>query len=228
MLPNASASGSWPAADGQTLVVSKPDFDQDPRYGLVHRTDAGGTGQNNVLDGDVVVSRRDQPTIIFASGNGGGGEFAKQTLKGGIINPLITNGADLYAPILQAYPTVNFTTLAQGISIPPVNNWIPFVDPNARPLYLKDPESHTQEQLGNYLRRELALRMQKALTAHYTIEGHKLNGQPVCVDTIISVEDDVSGLHMPLWISERHFTKAAGDTGTKTRITGILPGTLQF
>jgi hypothetical protein len=97
-----------------------------------------------------------------------------------------------------------------------------------RALYLKDTESHTLAELQAYARRQLALHMRKSLSAHYTIEGHKLGGQPVAIDTIADVDDDLGGVKIPLWILDRRFSKRAGEEGTKTVIEGIRPGTLQF
>jgi prophage tail gpP-like protein len=215
----------WPTTTYGTIVAGQPDFLQDPSYTILHSTDAATSLHNNVEDSDVVISRKDQPTILFASGFGAGGDFAKSRLRGGIINPLISNGEELYAPIVAKYSDVKFATV--DFTFPPVGNFIPIPDPNARPLYLYDPESHTQDQLDAYLRRELSLRMRKALTASYTIMGHTLGGQPIAVDTIASVQDDRSALNMNLWILGRKFVKTARG-GTLTHIKAILPGSLYF
>ncbi len=167
----------WPYVDFQTIMVGKPDFDQDPSYTLVHRVKDGG--DNNVEESDFVRSRKEQPTVIYASGFGAGGEFAKSKLRAGIINPLITGtlAGDSLQKILKAYPEVQFVKID---SIPALRSGaevFTLADPNARPLYLYDAESHTQEQLNAFLLRELSLRMRKSLTASYTIMGHTLNGQ---------------------------------------------------
>lgn len=215
----------WPTTTRGTIVAGRPNFTQPPRYALIHSTDPAFAPHNNVEDSEVVKSRKDQPGIIFASGFGAGGNFAKSRLRGGIINPLIADGATLFSPIFGDYPDVKFATV--DFVFPPVGNFIPIPDPNARPLYLYDPESHTQDELDAFLRRELALRLRKALTARYTIMGHKLNGQPIAVDTVVSVKDDRSGLDMNLWVLGRKFTKSAHE-GTRTHIQTILCGALTF
>jgi prophage tail gpP-like protein len=219
----------WPGVDGQTIVCGQPDFDQPARYGLRLKKDNLDTG--NVLDWDVKISRADQPTIIFASGYGGGGEFAHSQLRGAIINPLVAVGnPQVVNQLLSVYPGIVVTTppvsailSGQGIGAQTV-----MAEPFARPLYLYDSESHDASQLQAYMRRELSLRMRKSLTAEYTIEGHTLGGQPICVDTIIDVDDDVSNIHCPMWIQKRHFAKHGGSQGTTTKITCIRPGTLLF
>ncbi len=227
----------WPGVDAQTIVVGQPDYLQNALYTLSHKTDAAG-GSNNVLTSDVRHSRQEQPTIILASGFGAGGEFAKAQWKSAIINPLI-NAEGQLRQIQSAYPEIKFFLTPQ---VPALNSQtsgfsdsgapigtvaFPMNDPNARPLFLYDPESHSQEQLNAFLRREMSVRMRKALTCVYEIEGHKIGGVPIAIDTIVDVDDDVSGLHLPMWILSRSFSKASG-SGTRTRLEAILPGTLQF
>jgi|SRR5579875_293369 len=215
--------GLWirPGADGKSIVVCKPDFDQQPSYAIHHKTDDSAI-YNNVIESEVQKSRLDQPSIIFAYGFGGGGEFAKATLKGGIINPVVVTDN---SEIVAAYPSVSFKTA----EVPAIASGIATVmyDPMARPLYLCDREAHTQSELDAFIRRELSLRMRKALFAVYTFEGHRLGGVPLAVDTIISVDDDRSNLHTPLWIQGRRFRKSPTE-GTRTTIECILPGSLQF
>lgn len=215
----------WPATDGHTVIVGKPDFDQESRYTLSHKTDASDV-HNNVLESDVEFSDEEQPSLIVASGFGSGGEFAKSKLKSGIINPIIGTPIEQIDAFKKSYPSVHFVTppvsaIASGILTIPIPN------PNAVPLFLYDPESHTQEQLDAFVLRELSLRMRKSLTARYTIEGHKLNGQPIAVDTIVDVDDDRSRLHIPMWVLGRRFSKSRNG-GTTTTIECIRPGTLLF
>lgn len=220
-------AGLWirPAVDGTTVIVAAPDFDQPSRYAIRLKTD--GSQNNNVLEWDVRKSRLDQPSIIFASGDGGGGEFPKATLRGAIINPIIAlANPDIVGQLLAAYPGLVGATPPAPAIISAIASII--ADPNARPLYLHDTDSKTPAELQAYLRRELAMRMRKSMTAQYTIEGHTLGGQPIAVDTMVDVDDDISGIHGPMWIVSRRFTKAAGEAGTKTVISLIRPGCLLF
>jgi prophage tail gpP-like protein len=217
--------GLWlrPASDGKTIIVAAPDFDQPARYAIRLKTD--GTQNNNVTDWDVNVSRADQAAIIFASGSGGGGEFANATLRGAIINPLVALAdPNVVAGLLAAYPGLVGATPP----VPAILSGIASLmfDPFARPLYLYDRESHDAAELRTYLQRELSLIMRKSLTLKYTIEGHRLGGQPIAVDTMIDVDDDISGIHSPQWVLGRHFSKT--HDGTKTTIECIRPGSLQL
>jgi len=223
----AQRFGLWirPAADGKTVIVGQPDFDQPSRYGIRLRND--GSQNNNVTDWDVKASRGDQPSVIFCEGFGGGGTFASNTLRTYIVNPLVVSPiADIDA-LIKRYPGIAQT----AVPLPALGSAIaggPIPEAFIRALYLKDTESHTLAELQAYARRQLALHMRKSLSAHYTIEGHKLGGQPVAIDTIADVDDDLGGVKIPLWILDRRFSKRAGEEGTKTVIEGIRPGTLQF
>jgi prophage tail gpP-like protein len=209
----------WPAADGETVIVGTPEYDQDPRYQLRHRIDDGGV-KSNVLESDVTNSGKNQPRVIIATGFGGGGEYAKSTLKGGIFNPVIQSLDD--SDIIDAYPEIKF------LGVPPFTAaLVPITEPGARPLFLYDPESHTQDQLNSFLYRGLSLCMRQSLAAHYTIEGHKLNNQAIAIDTIIDVDDDRSNLHAPMWVLGRQMSKDVGG-GTKTTLDLIRPGSLIF
>jgi prophage tail gpP-like protein len=216
----------WPASDGETVVVAAPDYDQAPIYQLLDKLDPSFTNHNNILGAKGAVSRREQPSMIFASGNGGGGADARSTLKGGIINPLVLAQ---FNDITAQYPTIQWTIpevpeIFAAITTKP----FPIIDTSLRPLYLRDRESKTQDELNAFLRRELSLRMRKAFSYTATIEGHRLGGSPIAFDTIMSVDDDRRNVHGNLWVLGRRYTKQAGASVTKTVITMILPGTLQF
>lgn len=214
--------GLWPrpgATAGQ-LIVSKPDFEQEPRYGLQHAYGASALS-NNVEKGHFKRSRQEQPSILYAAGFGGGGEFSKSKLRGGVVNPIVD--ADNSA-LIDSYPDVKLASVPAVTAAFP-----PFIEAGARPAFLYDSESHSQDQLNSFLLRELSLRMRKALTARYEIMGHMLNGQVPCVDTIVNLDDQRPTVKWagPLWILGRRFSKNAS-SGTRTTLELLLPGSLIF
>ena len=73
----------------------------------------------------------------------------------------------------------------------------------------------------------MALRQRDGITAHYTFEGHTLQGAPWCVDTIVDVDDDALGLHTRMWVMSRTFEKSRMG-GTTTTVELIMPYTLEF
>jgi prophage tail gpP-like protein len=87
--------GLWiqPSFDGSGVVVGRPDYLQAPLYALRHSLTHGEN--NNIIRGSVSRDAADQPSVILASGIGGGGEFAKASLRAAAINPMVN--ADLTA-----------------------------------------------------------------------------------------------------------------------------------
>jgi prophage tail gpP-like protein len=206
----------WATADGTALVIGKPDFDQAPSYHLRRKRGDGERSQNNVLTGNVRRAGMDQPSVILASGFSGGGDFPHAGLRSAVVNPAVI--ADV-ASVINAWPTVKF--LQTNFSV------VPFENKRARPVYIHDPDSKTQEQLDNFVLRELSLRMRKAVTASYSVAGHISNGAVWTVDTIVNVDDDVGRLHEPMWVLGRSFYQSRSG-GTLTQLELIRPGSLVF
>ena len=205
----------WLASDGKTVVVSKPDFDQEPRYRLQRKRGAASS-QNNILEGGARYDGTDQPTILYAFSQGGGGEFEKAKLRFGQRNPVCT--APNVEDIIKRYPDVPVKGAVGSFA---------FNNKRARPLFLQDDESKTQEQLEYFAQREMSLHARKALVCHYEVAGHTCNGQPWCVDTIVDVDDDIARVDGTMWIQSRAFSKSRSG-GTKTSLELIRRGSLIF
>lgn len=216
----------WCSADGQSLVVGQPDFDQEAVFELRRSIDGSG----NILSGTVAYDMTDQPSMIIADGFSGGGEFGKGRIKSYCIGPAVgydDNGSPVeeVAKVLEKHPgavevkmpTKSFLLRGKGI---------PF-----RPMFLHDDESKTQEQLDNFVLREMSLLTRKAITAHYVVEGH---GQTVddkfiawSTDMVVHVTDDAADLDEDMYVLGVHFSKSRSG-GTTTRLDLIQLNTLEF
>lgn len=225
-----SPGGLWirAGADYGTLVVAKPNFDQDPLYSLHQKT--GPLSQfNNILESDSEVSREEQFSVLFASGFGGGGDLPKSSLRCAVFNPCVEIPLAQRTMLLAAYPGINviqdprLEAIAQDDLV--AASSFPLVDPNARPAYVYDPEAKTLDQLQAFAIRELSLRLRKSLSYKAVIEGHRIGGVPVAVDSIVDVDDDISDVHRPMWIMSRRFSKVLGG-GTTTHLECIRPNSL--
>lgn len=205
----------WLSADGQKVVVGKPNFDQGAKFKLQRLRD-GKT--NNILDGVVIKNLGDQPSIVIADGFAGGGEFGRSSIRAYAVNPAISAPND---SIVSAWKAKG----AAAIELSYKGEKTSFK--TARPLYLHDDESKTQEQLENYVRRELALRLRRSLTCSVTVAGHTQGESVWAVDSVVSVKDEVSGLDEPLWCLQRTFQKSRW-AGTTTELELIRPHTLSF
>lgn len=206
----------WPSSDGETIIVGVPNFDQSPIAKIARYRDALGI-ENTVLDGTVIRSTSEQPSIIVATGTGGGDANYHGALKIVAANNAITGAptADIFARHKEA----------KILDMPYPHT--PFRVPLARPMFLHDEESHTLVELENYVRREMTLRHRKMLTARYTVEGHSQNGAIWAVDTVVDVHDDVSGLRENMYVLGRTFSKDRSG-GTKTTLDLIRLHTLVF
>ena len=208
----------WPAADGESVIIGSPNFDQAPIGALVRKI--GDESQNNVLNGGARWDVTSMPAAILAMGSGGGGAFAAATLRGAIVNPLVD--ADI-SRFKSRWPTIQFIDYTPApTGIPKFKIAAPVV------VYTQDNESQTLEQLQHYLYRRMSELLRTAVTAHYTIVGHTLGGHPLALDTILSVDDDRAGpqgLHAPMWLMDRTFSKSRGQ-GSVSSIHLIATNTI--
>ncbi len=205
----------WLAANGKDVIVGTPTYAKRALYSL-RRT---STGPNNILDGSVTQNLGEQPSIIVADGFSGGSEFGHGRIRALVENPALdVNNSAIVAK-----------WKAQGAT----NVVIPYAGPKmksktARPLYLHDDDSKTQEQLDNFVRREMSLRLRHSLSARYTVYGHTSEkGAIWSVDTMVNVNDQVGHLNEPLWILGRTFAKSRSG-GSTTELELIRPHTLTF
>jgi len=217
----------WASADGETLIVGKPDFDQEPLFSLYRLAD----GYSNVLSGTVHYDLTNQPTIIVADAfaPGGAGEFGKGRCKGYILHPILGytatgNPKPEALKLIESYPGAVESILpaasfreAASFSFRPEENF-PF-----RPMFLHDDESKTPEQLDSFLKREMSLLYRQTLTARYTVEGH---GQTVdgsfiawTPDTVVDVVDEIAGVRELLYVLGVRFAKSrTGGTTTELEL----------
>ena len=216
----------WPSADGQFVILAKPDFEQDASFTITHKRGAAGIA-NNVITSNVRRDGGDQPSMIVVTGSGTGGDN-----QFGQLRVLAINGFTAYdehgvlrTEVQQVLTTYPAAPVVQTLGVFPA--WQQYPQKTSRILYMHDDESHTIEQLSAYAKREMSLRQRKTLTATYVLEGHENNGKPWCVDGIAQVEDDVSNIHERMWTLSRTFSKDRS-SGTRTTVELIRPGTMLF
>jgi prophage tail gpP-like protein len=218
----------WCSADGDRLIVGRPDFTQAPRYHL-RRTSRGDT---NVLSGPVKFDLTDQPSVIVADGFSGGGEFGRGRIKAYCVNPYFGVDADGkvlddVTKLLARYPDAEQVTM----TVQPFKQRRRVGSPPIRPMFLHDDESRTQEQLNNFVRREMSLRLRKSMTVPYLVEGHGQtvdgNFVPFDIDTVADVHDEVAGIDERMYVAGRTFEKSRRG-GTHTRLELVRLNSIQF
>jgi hypothetical protein len=209
---------------GDTVIVSGPNWNSTPTHRLVHTRN----GVCSYTEASIQRSTVHQPSIIIAQGSGGGGIFARGRMKVAAINEL--TGLDELGQLLPSvadalgrWPEAQLLPLRQqliALAKPPRHGL-------CTALYLVDDESRTLAQLQSYVRRELANRQKTSTSVTATVYGHTQAGAPYAVGTLIDFEDDVLGLHEPMWVLERTFAKSRG-TGTTTSLNLIRRWTLDL
>jgi prophage tail gpP-like protein len=217
----------WAAADGSGVVIGVPDFTGPAIHKLIHRR--GDTSENNVTYGQLTTDLSTQPSCIMAYGFGGGVDVQKSALKVLMVNEL-TGLDDAGNPLPEI---LNIKARYKSCKVLPIRaDLVPFTRPIgdqhlSAPLFCEDKESKNLAQLEAYVRREMANKQQGALSVNYEVIGHTQGGYPWAVNTLVSVDDEVLGIHRDMWVAEKTFTKDSGG-GTKTSLRLILPHTLQI
>jgi hypothetical protein len=210
---------------GDTVLVTSPVWNSTPTHQLVHRR----TGVCSYVEGTAQRSTVHQPSIIIAQGTGGGGQFSRDRMKVAAINELTgLDEAGQMLPsvvdVLGRWPEANLLPLRPElvqISRTPPKHGL------CTALYLVDDEARTLAQLQSYVRRELATRQKTGTAMSTTVYGHTQDGHPFAVNTLVDVDDDVLGLHEPMWVMERTFSKSRS-AGTTTTLTLIRRHTLDL
>ncbi len=222
----------WATANGSKLVVGKPATstkDQDPEFGL--RRDAGG--HNNMLSGSAHFDLQSQPSVIFADAWCSSAEFGSTRHSAYGVNPFCgVDAKGQYLPgiakVLLENPDYSHKVdMGPARPLPGRNLHTP-----VRPVFLHDPESHKLSELDAYIKRELSLYMRKTLTFHAKVEGHFQIGpdgeaRAWAPDTIVRVDDSVSGVHQPMYCLSRTFMKSRSG-GTHTELELIPESSLFF
>lgn len=218
----------WAAADGSGVIIDAPDFTGTPQQTIRHSRNDGTS--NNAIDPEATWDLGSQPACVVARGVGGADpEGDRTTIRVIAINELV--GTDTSGQPLQVIKDVmarykDAKVVDQRPQLQPFRSH--YADTLvARPLFLKDDESKDTDQLQSFVRHELAMRQQKALSYRTGIKGFTENGVPFAINTMVAMADEVSSISDPLYVLEREFKKDRSG-GTKTQLSLILPYTLDF
>ena len=213
-------------ADGSGIMISTPIFDGETYGDLISRK--GDTSNNNIKTCGGTLNWAAQPTVIIAEGFGGGPEFGKSKIQVIMINELTgldPNGQPVsqIQDIKGSYPN--------AFVVPIRKELVPKVQPLASkysfcPMYVKDDESKTIEELKFAVLRRMAECQRKVLNVNYTVAGFlNQKGEPWAVNTLVNVDDDILGIHEKMWVLGRTFNKSV-KSGTSTSLQLIKPYTL--
>lgn len=247
-LLNREGLWMWPNVQGDGVIVSTPNYDQEPCAQL-RRKRGGAT--NNILRGGVIRDGSDQPSHIFATGRVPPREQQHSKMIVVLDNPLtsikdsvggapqrLASGNAASDPkaaadkvlfsdaVLQTHKELyKWTTRVPTQPIDVVNTFASLV---SRPKYVKDDDSHTIAHLQAFAKRQMSLHLRHAVKLEYTILGHRFDtGVIPTVDTIVDIQDDRSRWSGPAWVLSRTFNKSRNG-GTTTDIELLPVGALSF
>lgn len=219
----------WPSADGQTVYCTTPDYDQDPIAAIGRRV---GSNYSNVISGGVSCHTEHQISVIVATGFAGGGEWSQAHMKVAMVNEL--TGLDSTGfPLAGVLNVLNYNPdelIIDFRDVFPDSCKKPLQQPI--PLFLHDEDSKSWTQLTNFVCRKMSSHQKEMWVGDFEVYDHTFfdgtNYIPWTVNTIVSVEDQISNFKGPMWVVGRTFTKDAKNGGTKTRLHLLLPHTLEF
>lgn len=220
----------WAAADGSGIIVDKPDFESPPKHKLIRKQNQ--FQNNNIIDGDCVYNIEAQPSCIVVTGNTTTADDEVVTLKVIAINELV----GFQVPDLPIESVQNILSRYKQAKILPFRSQLypkqRRISQNYSPvaMFLKDDESRNLAQLQCFARKQLSIKQKEYLTLSYTVEGFAYQDTqrlPWAVNTLVDVDDDVFGIHEPMWVLGKSFIKGR-DGGTYTELSLIKPYTLEL
>lgn len=180
------------------LVLSTPNYDQDPLY-KIFRTRDQLTGVHNNIE--TAVADRDFskfPTYVIVQA-----AYARPGKKG----EQFTSTFDMWA--ISARFNSELGTILQDVTVS--SRWLPG-KPAAdevtrgalyRLLVIRDDDARTAEQVERAAKRAIAERLKDTLEYRVTLKGHIApdSGALYTQDTMIQVDDEVADLHEVLWVA---------------------------
>lgn len=211
----------WAAADGSGVVVATPDFDGEAR----HKIELGETNAD-VLEFEVTENTDAQPGVIILRGNASGIGTQKEGFTVIQINELVGLGADgqphqYIKNIIAQNKAARVLPLRPQLI--PANQSLSAAYRGA-PLFTKDDESRTIEQLEASCRKMMMGFQIRGFEVRFKVRGLTQNAAPWAVNTMVNVVDNKLGIARDLWLAERTFTKSKAD-GTTTSGRLVLPYT---
>lgn len=207
-----------PGGTRNELVLSSPDYAQDPLYSLYRSTDTTASGRNNIIRAQVDRDFSQYPTWTLFD--------AKATTSGS--NP---------KPIRKEIDSVAFARTTSGglgrslVQYTYEGRRKPKGAPQLpagqlyRLLYLKDEESRNEEQVTRAAWRAFSDRMKPTLRYTVTVDGFVdlKSGAHWAVNTVVAVNDAVLGVNERLWIESREFNFSR-EGGATTKLECWRPG----
>lgn len=214
-----------PSTKRSELLLDEPDYKQSPLYRL-RRGRGDSSAYNNIIAAEATRDFTTFPTCALFSG--------KQARSGVAGSPMSTQydfltlsqafSSELGAVAERVYPGRGPDARRKPGASAPLGTGMLY-----RLLYLKDDASRNPEQLERAARRAIAERLKDTLSYRVTVRGHADpdSGAIWAVNTMVQVDDAITGVSEPLWIERRALRYAPG-AGATTELACWRPESFQI
>lgn len=208
-----------PGSQRNTIVLSAPHYDQPAAYSISRSRNTAASASNVVVRATATRDYSSFPTYTHFVGKSVGTSGSATNVAGKV--PI----ADYLAATdtrTEMQAIVNERAIA-GRVLPKDGQ-----ETNGqlyRLLYHRDEAAKNKEQLERAAWRAIGERMKETLVYEVTMKGHRdpASGRFWAVDTICQVDDEMAGVHEPLWILSRRFSYDGSADGERTSLRMIRP-----
>jgi len=205
-----------PGTDRTRLVLSAPNYSQEPSYTLRRLLDPGPGLANTIQSATCVRDLSKWPTHMMVVGKFGQPGAVKET---GIVesNVTATDGSPDYScsvtetvsEVEQVYNLRDVTDFASLVHVGRIKPTDPPREKGKlyRLLYHKDTDSKNQAQLDKVAVRLYSELLKDSLRYECTVKGHAdpVTGAQYSPNTIATVQDELTGVNEKLWLEGRTF-----------------------
>jgi hypothetical protein len=212
----------------EQILISPPTYDRSSAspFILRHSHDSTLSILNNVLQGSLRFSAKEQFSVIIGQSTLGQPGYRKKTQKNICINELTGYSApanniyDLSIKLANATSNQQLDNTIQNVKnaikdltqnkgyilmesnldIYNVFSQLPIkVSTNySRPFYYESKEAHEGQELSMSVRKLMAENQNKFLQAHYTVDGHSISGVVWQPNCMCQLQDDVVNNTAPI------------------------------
>jgi prophage tail gpP-like protein len=210
-----------PTTSRDALSLQAPNYDQTPSGSIVRSSSSAAANRNILISASATRDFSSFPTYTLFTGRqsvDGGGTEDKRSFAD--IEDYIT------AAGITSLQTELAGKVADGRILPEKSNR--GGDSRLyRLMYFRDEQARNQEQLDRSASRAIGERLKDTLVYEVTVWGHRdpNTGTYWAPDTIVSVNDDVTGVQEDLWVASRRF-EYSPESGATTTMRMWRPGAI--
>ncbi len=197
------------------LLLGAPDYDQAPLYKLIRRHSGRG---NNIIKARARRDFSSVPTFAqFSGSQSRAGEESKDLFQ---TYDIVQAAGDFAPPLRSALEASCYSGRRKPGNLSPLE-----IGQLYRLLAFRDTDSRNADQLEHAAFRAVGERLKETLVYTATVQGHidPTSGAVWSVDTIATVEDEVTRVFENVWIAQRTLNYSP-EGGATTDLVCWRPG----